>query len=344
MTIRALYAPWPEGARRSWGWGALGLLALGYLVSSIATLLVISIHAVMGLVASGVDFATLSATEIETAVAHSTSQALLPGLLAQFAVWFALTLFWVKVFERRSMASLGLEGRGFVGRYLFGLVLGVILVALVGAGVAGLTALFGDLEALSTPGDAAGGPVDYTRALSQAALVGYGLLLALFLFQGGVEEFIFRGWLMSTLTARWGQATGVVVASFIFAVFHLHVFMSGLIFGVLALTGIGLTGLVFSMLALWRRSIVEAIAAHGAFNAVAVIGPTFAMLASDPSLDFNSALMQVFSTATGTQGAQDTQIGVQTAAQPLIMGVISLILLSVVLRARTARGGNEDAA
>lgn len=334
MTYQSLYASWPEGARRSWGFGALGVLALGYLISSIAVALALIIYALSDLIGQ-VDFATASPEDIESlfsaAVLSATQEALGLVLLVQFGVWFLFTLIWVKAFENRNMASLGIEGRGLIGRYLLGLVLGLGLVVMISLVLTGLTSVFGASEAMTDAADISMAEMDFSRLGEQEVLIGLGLLALLFLFQGGVEEFIFRGWLMSALTARWGKTAGVIVASFIFAVFHLHVLISGLVFGIVALTGIGFTGLVFSLGALWRRSIVEAIAAHGAFNAALVISPTVVMLASEPDRRLSDILAEVFTSATGTAGADQVSVGPELAAQPLTMGLISIVLLIVLV-------------
>jgi len=320
MVLAPLYADWPEGARRSWGFGALTVLVAGFGLAVVVSGLVIVILAVADLVRSGVDLTVMSPKELREVITDAAVLYLWPGLLVQFLIWFLVTLFWVKVFEKRSMASLGIGGRGFADRYLLGLVLGGALVGLVGAGEAAISALFGVTEI-------SGQAPDYARAFNQAALVGYAGLLAFFLFQGGVEEFIFRGWLMSTLTARWGKSTGVFVASFIFAFLHLHVFVSGLVYGVLALSAIGFTGLVFGLLALWRRSIVEVIAAHGAFNAVVFITLIIDLLATDDSHDFNSAMMEVLYAATGTAGAENVTLDPESWVQLVVMGGLSIVLL-----------------
>jgi membrane protease YdiL (CAAX protease family) len=322
---QALYAPWPESARRTWGWGAIGLMAAGYLVSSIPVLIGTIIYTLVLTVSSG-ETDPLAAQQ---ALNENTLTVLLPLMLLQFISWAAMTLMWVKLFERRPLSTIGLERRGFFGRYMLGLPLGVCLVVLVSA-VAALLSLGASAADADTLG-----AMEVSRAITQAALIGYAGLFLGFLIQGGVEELIFRGWLMSALTARWGKRWGVFVASFAFALLHAHVFISGLMFGVLALSGIGLTGLVFSLTALWRRSIVEAAAAHGAFNAVAVIAPSFALLASDPDQTIKTAVAQVFSSATGMAGADAVSLGPETYAQLIAMGGLSvLMLIGLIVRGR----------
>lgn len=321
---QALYAPWPDTARRTWGWGALGLMIAGYLASSVPVVIGTVIYTIVHTVSSG----NTDPLAAQTALSENTLTVLLPLMLTQFITWAILTLLWVKLFEKRPLSTIGLYGKGFLGRYLLGLPLGLLLVVLVSV-AASLLSLSGG----STP--EALGELDPSRALGQAALMAYAGLFLGFLIQGGVEELVFRGWLMSALTAHWGKTLGVIIASFAFALLHLHVFISGLMYGVLALSGIGLTGLVFSLTALWRRSMIEAAAAHGAFNAAAVIAPTFALMATDPEQTIHTAVAEVFSSATGLAGAENVTLGPETYAQLIAMGGLSVVMiLGLILRGR----------
>ncbi len=321
---QALYAPWPETARRTWGWGALGLMVAGYLVSSVPVVIGTVIYTIALTAASG----GADPMAAQSALSANTLTVLLPLMLLQFIAWGVMTLLWVKLFEKRPLSTIGLSGRDFAGRYALGLPLGLLLVVLVSVAAALLN--MGAPSAADSLGE-----MDPARAIGQAALIGYAGLFVGFLIQGGVEELVFRGWLMSALTARWGKMLGVIVASFAFAVLHLHVFISGLMYGVLALSGIGLTGLVFSLTALWRRSMIEAAAAHGAFNAAAVIAPTFALMASDPNQTIHTAVAEVFSSATGMAGVENVSLGPETYAQLIAMGGLSVVMvIGLIMRGR----------
>ena len=50
---QALYAPWPDTARRTWGWGALGLMIAGYLASSVPVVVGTVIYTIVHTVSSG---------------------------------------------------------------------------------------------------------------------------------------------------------------------------------------------------------------------------------------------------------------------------------------------------
>ncbi|MGJ3233344.1 MAG: CPBP family intramembrane glutamic endopeptidase [Oceanicaulis sp.] len=313
---RALYAPWPEGARRTWGWAALVLTLVSFAASAVVILI--------GSAAYGFVLAMggASSAEIQQRMTDDTLTFMLPLLLCQFIVWGALVLGWARLFERRPLATLGF-GSGAAGRYLLGVVLGLILVAAIG-----LAALA--LGAAPEPSDAAG---DAARAFPPAGAVLAVLLgCSVFLVQGAAEELVFRGWLMSTLAARWGVAAAVIVSSLLFMVFHAHVFVSGVAFGLVALLGLGMTGLAFALLCVLTRSVWEATAAHGAFNAAAVGAPTLALMFEDPTLSAKAAFAEVFARATGMAGPESTSVGPETFAQALAAGVISAVLAALIAR------------
>ncbi|MEQ8405594.1 MAG: CPBP family intramembrane glutamic endopeptidase [Oceanicaulis sp.] len=319
---RALYAPWPEGSRRTWGWAALLLTLVGFGVSGAVLVIGAAVYGVV------LTLGGASPAEVQQSLTDNTLTVMLPLLLVQFLVWGGLTIGWVKLFERRPLATIGLGG-GALPRYLLGLVLGLVLVgAIAGAAMA----LGAAPEGAGGGGSATAGAVPPIGAIL-AVLLGCSVFFA----QGAAEEIVFRGWLMSTLAARWGVAAAVLVSSLLFMVFHAHVFVSGLAFGAVALLGLGLTGLAFALLCVLTRSVWEAVAAHGAFNAVAVGGPTLALLFEDPSRSAQSAFAEVFTQATGMAGPESTSVGPETFAQALAAGVISAVLAILIMR-RARRG------
>jgi membrane protease YdiL (CAAX protease family) len=271
---------------------------------------------------------------VQAALRDATLTLVMPLLLAQFAVWTGMTLLWARLFERRGLSSMGLKiTPGAAVRYALGLVIGVVLLGII----AGLAGLLGDIETTTGALDLGAGATaaGLADALSRPGVVA-GLVFAagVFLVQGGAEEVVFRGWLMSTLAARWGVRAAVIVSSTAFMVFHVHVFVSGLWFGIAALAGVGMMGLVFALLAVLTRSVWEAVAAHGAFNAAAVTGPTLAVLAADPELAVNAAFALVFERATGMAGPDAVQLGPETFAQAAGAGAVAAVLTVLIARIR----------
>lgn len=322
-----LFGPWPNGARRTWGAAAIGLTVLGYALSSFPLVIGLGIYTAVLQVRDGAD-----PLAVEAALQNATLSLLMPLLLAQFVVWMGLTVLWMSLFERRGLASMGLSvNLAALPRYLLGLVLGLVLLI----AIAVTAGLLGGLEdapgALDMSADAT--PAGMAEALSRPGVVlALAFAACVFLVQGGAEEVVFRGWLMSTLTARWGLRAAVIVSSAAFMLFHVHVFVSGLWFGIAALAGIGMMGLVFALLAVLTRSVWEAVAAHGAFNAAAVTAPTLGVIAADPQLDINAAFAQVFNSATGMAGPDAVSLGPETFAQALGAGVVAAVLAILIAR------------
>lgn len=308
MTRAALYASWPDGARSLPGLASIGVLVAAYALSSLPVII-------------GTVVLTLQAGGAQPSMID-----LLPLLLGQFVLWGVLTGLWAGLVERRGPASLGLQAHGAGKRFALGLCLGVLMVALTGLGGLAVLAVTGsgddpDMASMAVRAI----PLSFIGLL---ALVGLG-----FLIQGAVEELVFRGWLMSALTARWGVRTGVIVTSTAFMLLHAHVLVSGLVFGITALVTLGLTGLVFAMLCLWRGSIIEACAAHGVFNAVAVAGPALALYLASPHMDAGDVLARVLTSATGT-GGEGTGLPPQVFGQMAAMGLLALGLGVLAVRRR----------
>lgn len=73
------------------------------------------------------------------------------------------------------------------------------------------------------------------------------------------EEIVFRGFLLTALSRRWGPALALVVSSLLFGMVHGE--------GILT---VGTLGLVFGALTLWRGSLTAAITAHALVNGVSL--------------------------------------------------------------------------
>jgi membrane protease YdiL (CAAX protease family) len=130
-------------------------------------------------------------------------------LFVEFAATGVVLWAWVRFVERRPLATLGLIVAAPVrpvptlGR---GLLLGF---ATSGAVVASI-GLAGGYDA-SVLAPAFG---------SARALVHIALLLVAFVVQAGVEEIVFRGWLLSAVTRKFNLAWGVALSSLVFTLLH----------------------------------------------------------------------------------------------------------------------------
>lgn len=127
-------------------------------------------------------------------------------LLLPFAAMGAAVWAWSRFVERRGLATMGLTGANRLRKHLAGLAIGVGMMALaiISIWLAGGYVSKDILPAFSSP----------------ASLFWITILLACFVVQSGVEEFIFRGWLLSTATRRWNLTAGFIASSSAFTFLH----------------------------------------------------------------------------------------------------------------------------
>lgn len=127
-------------------------------------------------------------------------------LLIPFAFNGLLILVWVWLVERRPLSTIGLTGPAPVKTLLRGVLIGAatILIVVAAVGLAGGYEMAGVGPALASP----------------AALGSMAFLLICFIVQAGVEELMFRGWLLSVVSRKWGLPAAVVVTSLVFTFLH----------------------------------------------------------------------------------------------------------------------------
>lgn len=127
-------------------------------------------------------------------------------MLVSFSALGLAVAGWVRWVERRSLASAGLCGDGGLKKFLIGLAIGI---AMMGAIVAAI-ALSGGYRV-----------ADLAPAFDSPAALGWiALLLAGFVVQASVEEFVFRGWLFSTIMRRWNMTAAFILSSAAFTFAH----------------------------------------------------------------------------------------------------------------------------
>lgn len=132
------------------------------------------------------------------------------GLVAFLVVAFAgtglLVLLWVRLVERRSFATIGLGAPGGAGALLRG----------HGIGVGMACAL---VAAIALGGGSSAGALGPAFA-SAEALLAIAVLLLCFVVQSGVEELLFRGWMLSAVARRGHPALAVALSTLVFTFVH----------------------------------------------------------------------------------------------------------------------------
>lgn len=128
-------------------------------------------------------------------------------LYVAFGLAAAITIGWVIAFERRSLAAIGFNDKGWT-RFLRGYGLGLVFIAIT----------IGAIAALG--GYAIEGGGAFASASVPAALLPIVILLFGFIVQGSTEEIITRGWLMQVIASRHGLAVGIGLTSVFFGLLH----------------------------------------------------------------------------------------------------------------------------
>ncbi|WP_017594277.1 CPBP family intramembrane glutamic endopeptidase [Nocardiopsis potens] len=136
------------------------------------------------------------------------------GVLAvplNYAFPYVVLWLWLRHYERRSFFAS--TGFGFDRRTLPGLGWGTLLavgyiLAWIGVSLAAGTARFDRALDFEAGGGAAG-----------VLLIGT-LVLVMRVVMVGIEEQLFRGWMLQAVGARWGRTAAVLLSSACFALFH----------------------------------------------------------------------------------------------------------------------------
>lgn len=187
----------------------------------------------------------------ETIETYPTILFLIFGAFGMTALIFAA---WLRFFERRSWASVGLGLYEDARRnYLLGFCLGLLMAAAVVYGVRLLGGYVTEAE------------VD----LQLRDLVPIFILMFAFMLQSGVEELIFRGWMLGRIAARYGLWAGVIGNSVLFTLMHVDtdaLAALGLGGTVLFVAATLLFSVFLSLLVIKEKSIWGAAAWHASWN------------------------------------------------------------------------------
>lgn len=128
-------------------------------------------------------------------------------LVFLFGLSSVLLMAWVLLFERRPLATIGLNGDG-LKRFLRGYAIGLgFLLAVIGV-------------IWLTGGYRIEGAGAFAAAAVPAALLPIGALLLGFIIQGSTEELLFRGWLMQLIASRHGLVIALIVNAVLFGLAH----------------------------------------------------------------------------------------------------------------------------
>ncbi len=143
---------------------------------------------------------------LNTNAEPTSSMGAIAFLFIPFSLMWLFVFLWIKSVEKRSLETVGIYkakfSKSFGRGYLLGLVMVVALVVFIW--LLGGYKPKAMLPAFSSP---------------EQLLIILALLLG-FLIQSCAEEFVFRGWLLSSLTRKFNLLVGVIVSSLLFTLLH----------------------------------------------------------------------------------------------------------------------------
>jgi membrane protease YdiL (CAAX protease family) len=225
-----------NGYRQTWIWAVPVLVFVLFMLGQLLVLLPAD---ALGLVSK------------ETVETYPTVLYLILGSFIMVALLFIL---WIKFFERRSLAGVGVViGRQTKGFYLRGYALGLLMGA---AAVCGIY-LFG------------GYVLESGANLTAPDLVPILILMIAFIVQSGTEEMVFRGWMMGRISARYGIWAGIFGNSILFTLMHVEIGELGTTPPVMMVLFTLMTfmfSVFLSLLVIREKSIWGASAWHAAWN------------------------------------------------------------------------------
>ena len=240
-----LYAPRTERHRRTWTWAAI---VLGFVIITLGqTLTLFPVFIVAKLAHIPIDLANLGPS-MEAAM---TKWPVVAAMLFGFAFTALLIFFWVWLFERRSLQTIGFNQEG-LKRFGRGFLIGLGFLA----AVVGLIWATGGYRI-----EAAG----IWAAPSLASVLPILILLIGFCIQGSTEEIVMRGWIMQLIASRHGIIWAMVLNAVVFSLLHgMNIKPSPEL--ALGLLNIVLVGVFFSLYAIREQSIWGVCGWHAAWN------------------------------------------------------------------------------
>jgi len=135
-------------------------------------------------------------------------------LLFPFAGIAIVVASWIRFVERRPLTTVGLAGAGGVQKFLVGLLIGTSMIVAIVA------------STWLADGYAVGA---YAKAFTaHGAVTIIALLLVCFTVQSSVEEFVFRGWLLSAIARKFNIPFAIALTTLTFTFLHYSPDLSGL--------------------------------------------------------------------------------------------------------------------
>ncbi len=304
----------PSAKPISAGWSLLQVPLFIFLPSAVFAILIAVIVAIVAAVI-GVSNGMTEADFQEPPV-WFIGVAIAGAVLGFFGGFLLMSVFKTKL-EKRSLASAGITGFLFGGRYWRGFIGGIALALI-----------------LTIPGVVLGAPtgteeinaetLNWTNLQTTGFAIFVIVLIPLIMVQSTSEEVLFRGWLLSGTAARHGWVFSLLFTSLFFGLAHADRFVAGPIWGIYALLVTASLGVLFACVSRATKSVIPAAGLHSGYNATLITAAVAYISAS--SEDGN--IFEAFSTAFDLSNVQPPEIGLPFIADfavrvflPAIIGI-----------------------
>lgn len=257
----------------------------------------------------------------------------LAALGASFVLILLHFMFWTRVVERRPLTSIGMFRGGSFGPYLNGIAYGALfaLIVTLAAYVAALQ--FG----FSMPAMFSG----TQSVLRPDVLLFAATIVPVILVQGGTEEVVFRGWMLSALSARTSITLAVLVSGLAFGVFHVDRFVMDPRFAAVFIASTVVLGVFLGVWAVQAGSIAGPAGFHGAYNALLFVA---GYLDGAANAKPGASASQVWADMMSLEAMQESiRHADYIAAMQTAVVICSLIGIAALLLRRTDRGELAEA-
>ena len=231
------------------------------------------------------------------------------SLINLFSTGFLIIIciLYCKFSEKRNLRSMGLIKKGALKEYGIGLIVGLIMFSAIVL----ILMLSGQLSFVS---------------VTMSSLPIIIIYFIGFMIQGASEEFLCRGFLLTSIAAKNGIILGIILNSCLFG--FLHLFNAG--FSILPLINIILVGIFFSVYAYRTDNIIGACAIHSMWNFAQ--GNIYGILVSGMNIGPSIFKVNNFSESLLSGGA----FGAEGGLACTIVLIISTLLVIFVPRASKA--------
>lgn len=240
-------------------------------------------------------------------------------LILEFMTMILAVWLLVKVTEKRSILSVGLDGQHKLKKYAFGFYLGFMMMTFTTFFILFL----------------GGGKVDpsFLKVSGIKALPTVMIMLVGWIVQGAAEEIVTRGFLLTKLTYRFHLFWGVLISSTFFAFLHLG--NDGI--GVLPMVNLVLFGLFAAFYSLYEEGIIGVCALHSAWNFFQ--GNIYGFLVSGSSPKGGSLIGIVASDKTLINGGDFGPEGGLIVT--IVLGLSSLFMIYLLIK-KQRKNVSED--